>query len=198
MAAQQEKARIAFRIKAITILVLLPFLGYAGLSLTSTNTFCGMCHEMDPAVVSWQKSSHREVKCVACHIGPGFVNTIIHKVASVKSLYYHFAGGYENPINEDGGHAKEVKDDYCLQCHEGIFSPEQFKKDLKADIKPAHEKHRKLGHQCTNCHNRIAHPLDGYQDKSKMKACLDCHPGSGLGENCNLCHSDRFLLEKNK
>lgn len=198
IAAERAKARRAAMIKLVFILACLFLFSLAGISFSSTNGFCVTCHEMEPDYVSWQESSHRDVNCVQCHIGPGFFNTLIHKIASIKSLYYHITNDYEKPINADGSHAKELKDENCLQCHEKTLSREAIEEAQDADIRPAHDKHRNLGLQCTSCHNRIAHQIKGYKDKSKMKACLFCHQGSSSEPNCSLCHSNLFLLRHNK
>lgn len=198
MSAQRAKSQKYLIFKTVVIGIIVLFASIIGLTLTSTNMFCGSCHEMDSDYVSWQGSSHRNVVCVQCHIGPGFFNLIVHKMASVKSLYYHITNDYEKPINADGGYAKELKDEYCLQCHEEVLATKTVKEARLAAIRPAHDKHKNLGLQCSSCHNRIAHEIKGYTDKSKMKVCLSCHQGSSSQANCNLCHSDKFLLDHNK
>ena len=65
-------------------LVLLIVAGYATVEATSSSTFCGSCHEMNPEANTWKASSHSQVACKECHIQDGVVNYAKAKMNGLK------------------------------------------------------------------------------------------------------------------
>ncbi|AQW85444.1 cytochrome C [Campylobacter pinnipediorum subsp. caledonicus] len=165
------KKRVIFFILIIGgLLGLLSSLGvYYGLSATSDEKFCVVCHEMDPIVIAYSKDIHSGIgktgvkaKCVDCHLPhDNIINYIYAKARNgVVEGAIHFFGDAEN-INwhENRKHRKNfVFDDGCLNCHTNIY-------DNKLISAKAHEMHdhyksllntdKKLG--CASCHVEVGH-----------------------------------------
>lgn len=59
----------------------LVFLSFAGIKVTGQSFFCGTCHEMREHFSTWRISSHKDVKCVECHIPSGVMNMISKKMS---------------------------------------------------------------------------------------------------------------------
>ncbi|MHB0977724.1 MAG: NapC/NirT family cytochrome c [Candidatus Aquicultorales bacterium] len=193
----------AFRNKIAALLIVLvgalAVMTATALTLTSTPYFCSFCHEMGADHASWQKSSHKNVTCIACHIPPNIVGFVEHKmVALTKELPSHISGSYEKPINKHSEASKHIPNENCDQCHK----MDKRKVTASPGIIIDHEAHIKKGVACATCHNRVAHPgLKGYEDFMKMDACYRCH---GLEKNakapgkCETCHTPEFpLVPKN-
>ncbi len=47
---------------------------------------------MAPEYTTFTASAHSEITCVQCHIKPGFINMMTHKVISLKEVYHHVMG----------------------------------------------------------------------------------------------------------
>lgn len=169
---------------------------YSAIALTSTNTFCGLCHEMSPENVTHQASAHSEVGCVDCHIGPGVVNTLVHKVEALKEVYYHIVGP-PDPIVQTAA----VPDKNCLQCHS-----ENRLVTATGDLIVAHDEHIDEQISCITCHSGVAHAkvvergMNYASDRDywttenadklvsieymlpNMGTCIDCHEKVNNGE----------------
>lgn len=131
-------------------LVLVIGIMVGALAATNSKTFCSFCHEMTPEVQTMKTSAHSDVACVDCHIPPGpYYKMVIHKVKSLKEVYYHIVGD-PNPIHQ---HEEEaVLNVTCLRCH-------SVNRIVTAagDIKPNHQGHIDAGVLCINCHAGVVH-----------------------------------------
>lgn len=195
-------------IKVPIILVLLYGLLVGMLYVTSVPPFCGlMCHEMSEYYKQWQASTHANVTCVDCHVDPGLVPQLIHKVIALKELYHHIMKSYEYPIVP-----RELapSDDACKRCHSG---KREF--SLSGDLKMPHEKHVKIvaeeplrievakghlrnvhfeGSQCIYCHFNVVHAPSDADRRPQMEFCLEnCHNGKRAPGNCDLCHTKKQI-----
>ncbi len=184
-----SKGLFNFVVAILTLIIL----GGAVIALTSQPQFCGLCHIVRPDISSWEKSSHSKVNCLACHVEPGFFNLLKEKAGAVKEPILFITGHYENPLNKDSELAKEISDESCLQCHKVKESEEQV--TYATGIKMNHSVHTEVGLHCTQCHNRIAHPIEGkgYKNFLSMEYCFSCHNGRALKNECSLCHTEVFL-----
>jgi len=177
---------------AIVAVVALVIFSYAALEFTSRPGFCINCHEMKPAFDQWKTSVHAEVTCYDCHMEPGIVNLLVHKVKAVKELYLHLTV-FSKP-NAPKIHAKELKpiNEACGKCH-------SFKRELSfsGDLRVPHELHMKKGLQCPTCHSKVVHgkPEDR---KPKMEVCLTCHDGRKAPDKCGACHTKKAVPENHK
>jgi nitrate/TMAO reductase-like tetraheme cytochrome c subunit len=208
-----------WKLLVVLLFVFIFGLGFVGGAIAYTNnpSFCSLCHEMAPEHVTFEKSSHSEITCVQCHIKPGNVNMVLHKVESLKEVYYHIVGP-PDPIVQ----TVAVLDENCLQCHS-----EQRDVSPTGDLIVAHNDHIKEGISCITCHSGVAHAKAverGINDSStydswtlansdklmgkenmnpNMGTCVDCHtqvnegkkpwkdPTYALPENPNEGHGKK-------
>lgn len=179
------------------IVLAMVFATGGALKITNTPQFCGTCHEMRPEYTTWQQTSHAKIACVQCHIEPGTVNLLKHKMNSMTQLYEHLTGKIPNPITMP----EPIKNEVCEQCHSSMR-----KVTASGDIVIPHDKHLNQGISCVACHAGVAHGfvtergLASKQDydtwteekaikvttfdetKSTMEACLDCHDQVNAGK----------------
>lgn len=172
--------------------------GYGVLSFTNSPSFCSSCHEMAPEVTTFTASAHSEITCVQCHIKPGFVNMITHKVISLKEVYHHVMGIPEQIVQTEH---EAVSDENCLQCH----SKNRLVTASK-DLIVNHKGHIEEGVPCISCHSGVAHAKiaarginteevrghwtdDVAQQMMEQKylapnmgTCIDCHDKVNNGE----------------
>src|SRR5660398_203580 len=75
----------------VLLLVAVGFLGFSAVylpvAMTSVPGFCDKCHLMVEPAELWKESTHSNVNCVECHVNPGFVSEIEHKILSYKEIY---------------------------------------------------------------------------------------------------------------
>ncbi|MHB9057148.1 MAG: cytochrome c3 family protein [Paludibacteraceae bacterium] len=167
------------------------------LKVTSTPQFCSSCHEMSPEFTTWEVTSHSKIACVTCHIPPGPVNLVKHKLASVQQLAEHITGKIPQPIAMN----TIINNNVCEQCHSSMR-----KVTPSGDILIPHDKHLAQGIACVACHGGVAHGfvaergLTGKEDydtwtiakadkvtkfdglKTAMEVCLDCHDQVNQGK----------------
>lgn len=172
--------------------------GYGVLSFTNSPTFCANCHEMAPEVTTFTASAHSEITCVQCHIKPGFVNMMTHKVISLKEVYHHVMGIPEQIVQTEH---EAVSDENCLQCH----SKNRLVTASK-DLIVNHKGHIEEGVPCISCHSGVAHAkiaarginteeVRGHWTNEvaqqmmeqkylapNMGTCIDCHDKVNNGE----------------
>ncbi len=187
-----SKGFFNFVLSLLTLIIL----GAAVIVLTSQPSFCGLCHIVRPDISSWEKSTHSKVKCLACHVEPGFFNLLKEKVGAVKEPILYFTGNYENPLNKESKLAREMSDESCLSCHQ--MKEKEEKITYAMGIIMNHKAHAEVGLRCTQCHNRVAHPIKVYKNFSSMEHCFTCHNGKALKNDCSLCHTEVFLKKSRK
>jgi hypothetical protein len=178
------KSKLIFWI-VISITAIL-FLGVS-LEVSSLPGFCNaMCHEMHNDHTAWNKSEHANVLCINCHIGPGVVRLMYHKVGSLlHEVPIHFFGDKEH-INVDSSLSTEIPSENCMQCH---VRPKD--KNFR-NLVFVHTKHKEF--VCAYCHNRIAHPeIKGYKNRATMNFCINCHKKKGKPTNCLFCHTPSIM-----
>lgn len=167
-------------------------LGVGGIWFTCRPGFCGSCHEMKADFNSWKSSVHQNVNCIQCHVEPGLIHLIVDKAKSSKSLFYHLTGDYEKPINKESKLASEIANESCFLCH-----TERRDQSLGHGLLFKHEAHLKIRMRCTECHNRVAHEIKGYENLITMESCKErCHDGKALNNRCDFCHNPSFLQKE--
>ncbi|MBE0446785.1 MAG: NapC/NirT family cytochrome c [Actinobacteria bacterium] len=177
-------------IKLLSVVVIgIAVLSGGTLWATSQSGFCQSCHEMKEDYRAWQASTHKDVSCISCHIGPGAINFIQHKIVAVKEVAYHITGNYEKPINKNATLSESLPSSHCASssCHDspGKISNERLIFD--------HDKHKNTNLNCAYCHNRVAHPgLEDYKDRKSMSLCVDCHQEKNGPTKCDACHPAEF------
>lgn len=84
---------------------------------TEGHWFCGqLCHANRPQGITLEVSSHANVECGTCHIGPGLWPKVEAKILSVSELVSTIANSYERPIELPVERMKPA-DVICEQCH---------------------------------------------------------------------------------
>jgi len=143
---------------------------------------------MKPYYESWEKSSHHNVNCLACHYPPTFAGHVESKFRAISQVVQYFTGSYGTRL------WAEIPDEACLRegCHDKrlLSGRVTFKKNIAFD----HAFHlgemprgKKL--RCTSCHSQI---VIGTHITVTESVCFTCHfKDTRLGEgtaNCLLCH----------
>jgi nitrate/TMAO reductase-like tetraheme cytochrome c subunit len=172
--------------------------GWGVISFTNSPTFCASCHEMAPEYTTYTASAHNQISCVQCHIKPGFVNMITHKMISLKEVYYHVTGIPEQIVQTEH---EAVSDQNCLQCHS-----KNRLVTASGDLKVNHKGHIEEGVPCISCHAGVVHAkivarginteevrgeyteetAEKIMEKKylspNMGTCIDCHDKVNNGE----------------
>ncbi|MCL2882088.1 MAG: hypothetical protein FWF45_04255 [Coriobacteriia bacterium] len=179
----------------VVLVVLLVFVTVA-IAATSSYWFCAEgCHKVqDDAVAAYDRGTHNQVSCLACHL-PANANPIIflyHKVHSaIGELPLTFANTFEvplNPLSKVSLSSEEFPDTQCTQCHDMQTRPVTSSSGIIFD----HSTHSEMKIRCTFCHNRVGHnedglALKGVQPKTGEKAYQ--HPNYLTMDGCFRCHS---------
>ena len=179
------------------------------LGVTSTRWFCAEgCHKVqDDTIIAYERSAHRNVSCMACHMPPNAdpVTFILHKAEALGELYLTVTNNFDLPLNANSHYALYVTEEHCTQCH------------VLYSITPSpgmiidHEAHTSRDIQCTICHNRAGHvedfeltltdpntgePNQPHDDFMTMDACFRCHVQEGEGPTgaCEACHTPELEL----
>lgn len=181
-----------------TLFAFIGMLGFAygAIAFTSNPSFCASCHEMAPEHVTFEASAHSEIKCTQCHIEPGAKNMVVHKVESLKEVYYHIVGP-PDPIVQ----TVPVKNVNCIQCHS-----ENRLVSATGDLIINHKEHIDEKIPCITCHSGVAHAKvveRGINDSTSydywtlenaeklmgkeymnpnMGTCIDCHDQVNKGK----------------
>jgi len=189
----------------------------SALGITSTRWFCSEgCHKVqDDTIISYKRSTHAEISCMACHmpVGATPVVFLLHKAEALGELYMTVTDSFELPLNAESEVALTMPSTQCTQCHD----PEKRQTTPSVGILIDHKKHSEKGVDCTLCHNRIAHnedfeltlrnPDTGVPNRKHepfmgMTACFRCHsqgetPEGGLKAPgaCPACHPAGFELK---
>ena len=156
----------------IIFFIIISIFTYSSVEVTSTVSFCGTCHEMKPAVESWQISEHRIVKgkaranCRDCHI-PSWKNppevVMVKGEHGIKDIYKHFFSQEE--INKKDFYfaikykaAETTPNNRCTGCHSKVLN---WKEDtIKTEDGTVTGLHRSIfvkNLSCIMCHKYTGH-----------------------------------------
>jgi nitrate/TMAO reductase-like tetraheme cytochrome c subunit len=182
-----KKRRMSRRRKIVliviaAIIVVVIIASFVAAEAMSTNSSCNSCHEMNPYYESWSASSHKDAKCVECHIPPGFPNFVKAKVMSLNELWVHATGQHLPPFAV----TREITRSSCLRCHQD-GGPQ-----TEGTTRFPHSNHAAV--KCVDCHVRIVHSTvhpPYYVKPMLMARCLKCHSGQ-IGSppsKCSTCHT---------
>jgi nitrate/TMAO reductase-like tetraheme cytochrome c subunit len=154
---------------------------------TSQPSFCNKCHVMEPYVAAWERSSHADVNCEACHLTPGFFGFLGGKISGLQVVMNYIRGTYE-----DYSFNAAVSNGSCLQCHDEILDGNVH--DAASGITVSHADIIGMGGKCLNCHSTVAHGAEvavGSATHPTMETCLTCHNDKIAPLDCDLCHTGR-------
>lgn len=155
----------------LLVAVMLVVGGAAGLAWTSTEKFCISCHEMkDNVYAEFKGTPHDKNRtgvraiCSDCHVPREPVPLILRKIRATFELYGHVTGVIDTKEKFEKHRydmakrvwirMKETDSLECRNCHHSD-SMEPEKQTEKARAR--HEKGKKEGLTCIDCHYGIAH-----------------------------------------
>ena len=194
------------------------FINAIFLPATSHPKFCGLtCHSMKREYFTWERSSHSNITCTACHVEQGLIPFFHEKaIEGPLGLIAEITGNWEKPLNHKSHLGFEtISSNTCERCHnlkQRNVTPSLLFGDKMVGSGKAkyHAKHLEKGMSCTLCHNRITHKdvnkpeilrLSDIRagDKDIQKKYKD---GLNMVEGCFRCHSpfekerDKHLIEE--
>jgi nitrate/TMAO reductase-like tetraheme cytochrome c subunit len=107
-----------FGVSTAVILGALAAAGYRAVEFTDSVTFCGeLCHEvMEPQYEPYKRSSHAQVACVTCHIGPGANWWVQSKLSGVGQVVAVTLDTYPRPIPAPIENLRPARET-CEECH---------------------------------------------------------------------------------
>ncbi len=120
---KQRRRLVVFGVGALGFILLSAFGSYQTYHYSESNQFCGqVCHEaMNPEWVTYKRSAHARVDCVACHVGSGVDHFIKAKLNGTHQLIAFTLDNYARPIATPVKNLRPAKDT-CEKCH----SPDKF------------------------------------------------------------------------
>ncbi len=179
-------AKVAVPIAILGIVLLV--VGTAGfVEVSSQPWFCGSCHIMQPYHASWEKSTHRDVPCIKCHIAPGIKAEAMTKIQAANMVVKDLTGAV------NGRPWAKIEDASCLRsgCHSTrLIQGEVEYKGVRFDH-AAHLGQVRRGIQlhCTSCHSQI---VQGSHIAVTEGTCVLCHfkgrPVDKPVATCTGCH----------
>ncbi len=148
----KNEDKLKFFIMASGLLIVIIASSVTAIGLTMRPDFCKTCHVMQPEYVTWKATSHANISCTDCHIEPGLVSLVKHKVGAMKELYHYATGTYETPLKM----AKPVSNVNCERCHS--VGTRNF--TVSGDLIIPHTQHinsKLVKINCVDCHAGVAH-----------------------------------------
>lgn len=140
---------------------------------TSSEKFCGtLCHEMDVAYESWQKSSHFgnsagiKVKCISCHLPPKdkyFTHLAAKAYTGTKDCFYHMIGKEFNVEEMSQKVLAHMKNETCMNCHSNLLG-------------------NTADELVTEIHNDVINPPEG----TEKQKCIECHEDAGHDKGLSM------------
>lgn len=103
--------------------------------------FCGVCHSMKGQKEDWEKSRHRGIKCIDCHLpNDNLPEHFLWKgIDGTKDVLSQVMGLKEEDEIRLSEHGKKVLQRNCIRCHKDIVSHIDNKRS------------------CVDCHRGIHH-----------------------------------------
>lgn len=165
--AKPIKAFIPIGIIVLVCLVV----GSWAVSVTSRDSFCLSCHEMQVYKDELRLSSHAvdakggEIGCFQCHIPADGVLRMLGAKSwmGLKDLWVHHTGqGVELDRAAMQPRARRfTADANCIACHEDMYRDAKGEKAISAEGKLAHDnylgKNGQARSSCVGCHQNLAH-----------------------------------------
>src|ERR1035437_6927076 len=113
--------RLAIFFGAMTVVnvIIASQVGYRAVAQMESNQFCGQtCHVMKPQFAAYQRSPHRNVACVECHVVPGAAGFMAAKMNGTRQMIQVVMGTYAKPVPPSLQTGKLVSSvETCEQCH---------------------------------------------------------------------------------
>ncbi|MFL6561437.1 MAG: cytochrome c3 family protein, partial [Bacillus sp. (in: firmicutes)] len=206
-----------YKYLTVTLIFIAVFfaLGLVGVESTSSSNFCSSCHEMKPEFYTWKASTHSEVDCVNCHIGPGVENYSKAKANGLMQVLRKTTNTYTAPIQMP----KDIPNSACESCH----NMDTREVTASGDLIIPHDKHLAKDIKCTQCHSGVAHGKVAERQvtfksdyakwdtslgksmmgdikftRTKMETCIECHEARDVSTACKTCHTTEMVPKSHK
>jgi hypothetical protein len=162
---------------------------------------CARCHEIQASYDKWHSSTHRNVKCTACH-GDALTFDVRFHLANVRRIVTHWGNDVPERVRLKHTELYPVAE-RCQNCHQQEFA--QWRSGPHASTyqklltDPKHNRQRLLMDDCLRCHGMhyegsigdLVTPVDT-KGPWKMRSpemgqraaipCLACHQMHRTGE----------------
>jgi hypothetical protein len=172
---------------------------------TDSSSFCAnACHEMKPYAAAWHQGPHAEVGCIQCHVQPGFVARLKHKLVALDEVKMHLTGTPTFPLPDS--RIEPVPNSRCQQCHKNpTVNKPGFSHAQHAARRDCVACHFNAGHAVTPAALAAAgilNPATSRGQQIKLAGfgigaadlpdhisvvCSDCHRMSST--SCQTCHA---------
>lgn len=109
---------LIFGVSTAVIVGVLGATGYRTVEFMDSPTFCGeLCHTvMAPEFAAYKRSSHAQVPCTTCHIGPGADWYVRAKLSGLRQVLAVTLDTYPRPIPAPIEHLRPARET-CEECH---------------------------------------------------------------------------------
>lgn len=169
------------------IVVLVIAAGSGTYIYVGSNKFCAYtCHQMNTRAAIWQKSTHKDIKCITCHSEPGIVGEF---KAHIDGLNYlkSFVKGKTTHLTIFATRRNPARLKACIYCH-----PADTLSEANENFRIGHVTHVvKNEYLCTDCHEDMIHGTHSFEVDMSMpqeKNCIACHLREGAVTHCQSCH----------
>lgn len=177
--------RIIVLVISLFVLGGLLLVGYTAIALPG----CVTCHiaadkdagasASDMAKVAMEYTPHKDVACIDCHVGTGFVPRVSFGVQETFSMMIPLIGS-------DSFDAPSSYEPRCMRCHTSLEGTLE-----NNGIKIKHSSCA-VEDSCVACHKTTAHRTkDGPTGSYTMDGCYSCHSSLQNSKDCTLCHADK-------
>ena len=146
---------------------------------TSSASYCGSCHSMKQAYLSWQRGAHSSVACSKCHVPPGFASSVKWRAKEARNIWLTY-------LNMKPGADQQPRpaSENCIKCH-----PLKGLMGIPGKIRMPHARHINQNNlQCIDCHDHTAHAPPGGKSAVSMGPCTMCHEQTNDPSRCDFCH----------
>ncbi|AGL02330.1 NapC/NirT family cytochrome c [Desulfoscipio gibsoniae] len=147
---------VLISIMSIIIVIIIAYSAFMGVYVyTSTPEFCAKCHYVKRYVVSWEKTSHKDVNCLQCHEPSGPLAKLHSKSRGLNYYLMDKTGDFSDVMIK----AAYINERNCFVCHIDLNKehPDTVKLD-RAEFD--HLKSTKNDESCLNCHRDVGHSTD--------------------------------------
>jgi nitrate/TMAO reductase-like tetraheme cytochrome c subunit len=146
---------------------------FGALQLTSTESFCTSCHEMNAPFQEYRHGEHYanvlgiQATCADCHIPPAFVPGLVRHIESgTRDAWGHLRGELNTPAKYEAHRLElaqkvwaELKANDSAECRSCHTPATMAFSKQPPDAASAHQSLAKDGMTCIDCHQGVAHTL---------------------------------------
>lgn len=187
--ARRKLTPFEIAVRYVFSVVFIGLLGYTYYYTHYENKFCGNCHQITKAYMSFKNSKkHKNLSCISCHTDPGIIGKIASLPREVSNLiiYSGFSKKKTTPY---------VSEKSCLNCH-----LKEISKTTGTESKVRHsdfvlDKNSYI--PCGKCHSKVGH---GEVLLSAKEYCASCHNGQKAFplKECKKCHEEDVTISKSE